>query len=213
MSSNGINYKIIKRNVKYPRLEIKENSLYLIVPFWFNDYDRIIEEKRCWIEKKLSRIEKIISENKDKLDKIILFGNTIDNKKLIESLQDEKIKKKTILIIKKKLRSLISGLVEEYSRKLDVSYNKVYIRKQETKWGSCSSRKNLSFNIKVAALPLYLIEFLVYHEVVHLIEMNHGKKFREILEKKFRDCKVLEEELKKYWVILDSNLFWRSLLR
>lgn len=58
-----------------------------------------------------------------------------------------------------------------------VSYNKISIKNQSTQWGSCSSKKNLNFNYRIVFLPPDLVDYIVVHEICHLIEMNHSERF------------------------------------
>ncbi len=59
----------------------------------------------------------------------------------------------------------------------DLSFNRVAIRDTKTRWGSCSSKKNLNFNYRLALLPSYLVDYIVVHELCHLKEMNHRESF------------------------------------
>lgn len=59
----------------------------------------------------------------------------------------------------------------------DLSFNRVAIRDTKTRWGSCSSKKNLNFNYRLALLPSYLVDYIVIHELCHLKEMNHKERF------------------------------------
>ncbi len=59
----------------------------------------------------------------------------------------------------------------------DFSFNRVAIRDTSSRWGSCSSKKNLNFNYRLALLPSHLIDYIVIHELCHLKEMNHKESF------------------------------------
>ncbi|MCL2651894.1 MAG: M48 family metallopeptidase [Candidatus Azobacteroides sp.] len=79
------------------------------------------------------------------------------------------------------------------------SYSSVKISKSKSRWGSCSSKKNISLSLYLMALPLYLIDYVVLHELCHTIEMNHGIKFWELLDKVCNGkAKTLRKELKTY---------------
>ena len=57
------------------------------------------------------------------------------------------------------------------------TYVQVRIKAQKTRWGSCSRKGNINFNYKIALLPLRLVDYIVVHELCHLRQMNHSKKF------------------------------------
>jgi predicted metal-dependent hydrolase len=70
----------------------------------------------------------------------------------------------------------------------------------KSRWGSCSSDGNLNFNIYLKYLPQTLIEYIVFHETTHLIEMSHNKKFWNIISTEYPDYKEKEDELFIYWL-------------
>ena len=73
------------------------------------------------------------------------------------------------------------ALVRE--RKPDLpAYNKVTIKDQRSRWASCSKNGNLNFNLLLASLPVDLIDYVIIHELAHLIELNHSKEFWKIVE-------------------------------
>ncbi|MCK5588706.1 MAG: M48 family metallopeptidase [Candidatus Pacebacteria bacterium] len=80
-------------------------------------------------------------------------------------------------------------------------YNKISIRNQKTRWGSCSSRKSLNFNYRIFLLSEDLMDYIIVHEICHLQEMNHSKSFWDLVEKKIPDYKKKRLELKKYYFI------------
>jgi len=76
------------------------------------------------------------------------------------------------------------------------SWNKVSIKRTRSRWGSCSRRGNLNFNYKILYLPPHLADYIVVHELCHLVELNHGRKFWELAEKGCPGWRVYRRELK-----------------
>lgn len=121
---------------------------------------------------------KIFSEEYDVIYSGNLRGVThISGKAIIysgiENFQILKIEQ----FLKNKLQQEIEILVKKYTEFLRVKYDKISIRKTKTRWGSCSSKGNLSFNLYLILLPYHIVEYVVVHEVCHLVEMNHSHKF------------------------------------
>lgn len=107
--------------------------------------------------------------------------------------------------LKKQLLNKIVSYLNKFSSELDIKYNSVFIRTQKTKWASCSSRSNLSFNIKIASLPEELIEYAVLHEAVHLKEDKHNKNFWKIVKAQYPDYKEKESLLAGFWFLIKRN--------
>jgi predicted metal-dependent hydrolase len=82
---------------------------------------------------------------------------------------------------------------------LDVELNNVFFRKMKTKWASCSSRRNLTVNMLMRCLPEHLLEYVVFHEIAHMIEKRHNDKFWKIVSKEFKNYEELEKGLFIYW--------------
>ncbi|MGB6012105.1 MAG: M48 family metallopeptidase, partial [Desulfobacterales bacterium] len=79
---------------------------------------------------------------------------------------------------------------------------RVFIRNQKTRWGSCSSKDNISLNVKLVRLPETLMDYIILHELVHTRVKNHGKKYYAALDRIVGDRKSLASELKQYSIIL-----------
>jgi len=80
--------------------------------------------------------------------------------------------------------------------------NKVFIKNQKSRWGSCSSKGNLNFNYKIIYLRPELADYLIVHELCHLGELNHSKKFWALVEKTIPNYVKINKELKKTFIKL-----------
>jgi hypothetical protein len=79
----------------------------------------------------------------------------------------------------KDLKEIVHSIVTDFQQELNLKVNNIYFRKMKTKWGSCSPRRNLTINTLLKYLPKTLIEYVIYHEMTHLIQKitttNSGK--------------------------------------
>jgi predicted metal-dependent hydrolase len=75
------------------------------------------------------------------------------------------------------VRELVTMLAEEEAEALGVSYRRIEVRGQRTRWGSCSSRGTLSFNWRLVLAPFEVLDYVVVHELCHLREANHSPRF------------------------------------
>jgi len=171
-----IDYSVVPRRIKYPRLELKTGSLILIVPKGFKNPEKLIDEHEDWIYEKISVIKESQERSKCK---------TLN----LERTEDE-------------LRAFIISKIDEYTHELNVKPNRVTLRKMKSKWGSCSSKKNMNFNKLLKYLPDEQIQYVVFHEMTHLKEKKHGKEFWDIISRTFNDYEEKEKDLMDYWFLI-----------
>jgi predicted metal-dependent hydrolase len=101
---------------------------------------------------------------------------------------------------------LITDMTERLSSQMGIGYRRIGIRGQRTRWGSCSRKKNLSFNWKLIMAPEPVIEYVIIHELLHLKEMNHSKKFWELVSRYCPGWREHKKWLKQHEPDLTSRL-------
>lgn len=89
--------------------------------------------------------------------------------------------------LKEATRTLVEARLKYFNQFYDFTYNRISIRNQKSRWGSCSRKKNLNFNYKIAALPPELADYIVVHELCHLGELNHSRSFWNLVAKVIPD--------------------------
>jgi predicted metal-dependent hydrolase len=129
--------------------------------------------KESWIKKHLARIAEY-EKQKQELNDLFL---SID---------------------KKESRKRIIARLRQLARQHKFKYNKVSVRNQRTRWGSCSSRGNISLNRKIVVLPPELADYVILHELVHTRVHNHSKKFWAELDKYVGDGRAKAAGLIEY---------------
>lgn len=157
-------------------MQVKWWELIVKAPFFTTKktIEGFIYKHSLWIEEKLE-----IHKNKKKLS-------------------DEDIKN-----LRKEAKKYIPDRVKFIANKYWLKYNKVRITSAKTRWWSCSSRKNLNFTYRLILTPIEVIDYVIVHELAHLKEMNHSKKFWLEVEKMMSDYKVHRKWLKKEWMNID----------
>lgn len=78
------------------------------------------------------------------------------------------------------------------------NYQRVTIKNQATRWGSCSKHGNLNFHYKVVLLPSILADYVLVHELCHLQELNHSVKFWNLVARTLPNYKLLKQQLRRY---------------
>lgn len=170
---NTINYEKIKYHVVYGKvknvyIQIKNGEVIVKAPkFITKKYiDIIVEQKRNWILKKLEESKDIAKERE--------YTNT-DIEKL-----------------KNKLEYIFPELIKQ----TNLVPNKIRIRNIKYAWGSCSSNKNITINLKLVDKSDEEIKYVVLHELCHLKYMNHSDKFWNLVEKYMPNYKAIRKKLK-----------------
>lgn len=108
---------------------------------------------------------------------------------------DEKLKQEPYC--RKRLQELLPGLFRKWEEILGVQCNKVTIRDTRSQWGSCSIRtKNISVSVWLGAFPEECIEYVVVHELAHLLEAGHNERFYGILDRHYPGWRFCREKLK-----------------
>nr|WP_263853980.1 M48 family metallopeptidase [Methanohalophilus profundi] len=97
---------------------------------------------------------------------------------------------------------MVENIVQRLQRELEVEVRDLTFRKMKRKWASCSSNKKLVFNRHMMYLPDNLIEFIVYHELLHLIEFKHNKRFWNLVEARYPQRQKYDLELAAYWHLI-----------
>ncbi len=145
----------------------------------------------------LSVVEKFIADKKQWVaDKILFFKRT--DRKAVRTFSC-----KDYLENKDKALALVTDRVRFYNQTLGYSFNKIFIKNQKTRWGSCSSKKNLNLNYKIVFLPEKHQDYIIVHEMCHLKEFNHSKKFWALVGETLPDYLEIKKELRKH------ELFYR----
>ena len=138
----------------------------------FNSALEFVNLKEPWIQEHLARIKQMESQRQ-----------SIDSSQIIDKVK-----------AKKKLTNRLKQLAVQYG----FTYNRVTIRNQKTRWGSCSSKNSISLNMKLVLLPDELVDYVILHELVHTRVHNHSKKFWGELDKYVLGGKGMAKRLRKY---------------
>lgn len=129
--------------------------------------------KRTWIRYQLNRISRLKAEFKAHRD----LAGDID-----------------IAKAKTKLRNRLADLAAKHG----FTYNKVFIKNQKTRWGSCTMKNNINLNIKLVRLPEQLMDYVLLHELVHTRIKNHQAEYWTELNKYVDNAPVLSRKLNRY---------------
>jgi predicted metal-dependent hydrolase len=165
---------------KYIRISVKPfQGVRVAVPYRvsFDNARQFAHSKRNWIKKHLDKMKQVEKEH-------------------------ETFSKHSTEINRAEARKKLVNQLSELSEKYGFRYNKVSVRNQKTRWGSCSSENNISLNMNLVRLPDEMIDYVLLHELVHTRIKNHTKAFWAELNKFVGDAKEMSKKMKKYGVFL-----------
>ena len=166
-------YKIVYSKRKTVSLKITDEGLVVHSPRGVSQsrLDEIVKKHEEWIEKTTQRVERERS----------FWG----------SMSDEEIEALRTLA-----REVLSKKTEFYSNIMGLKYGRITITGAKTRFGSCSSRGDISYSYRLMAYPDRAVDYVVVHELCHLVHMNHSKDFYALLAKILPDYKERRALLK-----------------
>ncbi|MDD4931162.1 MAG: M48 family metallopeptidase [Candidatus Colwellbacteria bacterium] len=135
--------------------------------------------------------EKFIREKSEWLFSKIDFFKQFQGRPVARYSQEDYLKYKDQALALTKKR------IEYFNKAHGFKFNKINIKNQKTRWGSCSRKGNLNFNYKIIFLPDRVQDYIVAHELCHLKEFNHSRKFWTLVSKLMPDYATIRNDLKK----------------
>ncbi len=139
----------------------------------------------------MGRIESFIQSNADWL---LLRLAEIAAKP--QTTRSPKHTAKEIAAYKRQARDLVKNRITELNKSYGFRFGAIAIRNQKSRWGSCSKRGNLNFNYRIALLPAEYADYIIVHELCHLKEFNHSKKFWDLVALAAPNYKQLRKNLR-----------------
>ena len=181
-----MNFIVIHSDRTTIALQIKNGELIVRAPFFtsYTTIERFVESQERWIQKQLAKAErqKALAEE-------------------IPTLSDEELRALT-----EEARRVFAERVAYYAPIVGVTYGRITVRHQGTRWGSCSAKGNLNFNCLLLLAPPEVLDCIVVHELCHRKEMNHSPRFYDEV---YRVCPDYDERhrwLKENGAALMSHL-------
>ncbi|MBO4879328.1 MAG: M48 family metallopeptidase [Clostridia bacterium] len=172
-----IEYTLIRSNRRTVGIQIRGTEVIVRAPLFMSQrrIDDFVRENEAWAERNLQKAEK--------------------QQRKAESLGP--LTEEELTELTARAKEYIPGRVAFYAPQVGVTVNRVTIRCQRTKWGSCSAAGNLNFNCLLMLCPPDVIDSVVVHELCHLIEMNHSDRFYQEVLRVFPDYKKHHAWLKR----------------
>ena len=178
--------EVIRSRRKTLSVEIRNGRLLVRAPLRVSgaEISRFLQEKQRWIDRHLARAMAQEEAAKD-----------------IPLLTEQEIRG-----LAEEAKKLIPDRAAYFARLMGVSYGRITIRCQRTRWGSCSSKGNLNFNCLLMLAPRDVLDSVIVHELCHRKHMNHSAAFYEEVLRILPDYKTCDRWLKKNGPLLIARL-------
>ena len=171
---------VIKSSRRTMSMEVRpDGSILVRAPFRASaeEIGNFVCSHKSWVEKQRIRIRKRAAE-------IRLADQNPLSPEDIRLLADQALRE-------------LPPRIAAYAGQMGVTYGRVTIRNQKTRWGSCSSKGNLNFNCLLMLTPREVQDYVIVHELSHRKEMNHSPKFWEVVEEVLPDYKKRRKWLRE----------------
>ena len=214
----------IRESARAKRLNLKlspQGKLEVVIPIGFDrrQIPDIIKTHERWIERTRTKlIDKPPLQSGESIPKTIQFLATTENWTIeytpanVVSIRISELPETIILwgnttneaLCRKALRSWLTTRAENFlgswlralSKDCNLPFNQISVRGQKTRWGSCSSDRNISLNYKLLFLPPQVTRYVLIHELCHTVHMNHSKEFWQLVQKNDPLYKQWDHDLK-----------------
>jgi len=204
----GQTYKIkhsLRKNMKRIILRVEKKNELLLSSSRISKKNllQFIDESQTWIfeqEVRLDRLQKNgnIFYYLNKKYKILHHDKKLElqDEFVLLNLNNKKIQEDNFY--KKQAKEYLPNRVEFWSLKMELEFNKLGFRLAKKRWGSCNSKKNISLNPYMMKLSLEMIDYIIVHELSHLVHLNHSKEFYKYIENYLPHYKTIEKEIKVF---------------
>ena len=215
--------KIIRSNRRTLSISIQKNGNVVVkAPLKMKDelINKFINQKQDWIAEKLMSVNTTLAKFDDIINynKVLIYGSKYQIK-LIESrkielsdslemffpkkIEPEKRLKYLKSWYKKFAKKVLQTRIEMLASKYNLKFQAFKINDTKGRWGSCNTRGLICINFRVVMLPPYIIDYILTHELCHLLEMNHSKNFWIHVLNFYPETKRAKTDLKEYGFLLD----------
>lgn len=192
-------YKVERKSVKYARLRITpQMEVRLTVPLYMPEEEvkRFLIERQIWIEKTLATVTARRKQAAEILavsaEEVLYLGEGIAPPVALNDTEA------LTNWYKQQAKRVFANRIAELSRKHQLPFQKLFVRDTRTKWGSCSSLKNIGLNWRLIKAPLWVLDYVILHELAHTIHMNHSQTYWNLVAKICPDYENAVTWLKNY---------------
>lgn len=223
----------VSRRARYAKLQIKPfGGLEVVIPPRFprNEVAGLVEKHASWVRQQIARQTRLresirlpqhlqlafdrsstpVVYSSDSLQFNLDLFDDPGAERIVISASDQPARIRQLRgWLRRRARASFPGLLKQLSIRTGLGFNKVSIRSQKTRWGSCSARGNINLNDQLLFLPAATVEYLMIHELCHTRHLNHSKAYWALVETHCPDYRQQDALLSSSrdrvpdWLLLD----------
>jgi len=220
---NNVEAYVIRKSIKniYLRICIPDGRIRISAPFKLSigEIKKFALSKIDWIKNQQNKIKNKIKVSPYKYvnnETHYYRGNPYPLKIVFNKFAFAELRNKEILLnippgsitedrkkvmekwYRNQLMILVPPLIKKWENILNVSVENFFIRRMKTRWGSCTPKsRRIRFNLELAKACPEILEYIVVHELIHLVEASHNSKFKALMDRFYPNWKYYRNELNK----------------
>jgi len=220
---NNVEAYVIRKSIKniYLRICIPDGRIRISAPFKLSigEIKKFALSKIDWIKNQQNKIKNKIKVSPYKYvnnETHYYRGNPYPLKIVFNKFAFAELRNKEILLnippgsitedrkkvmekwYRNQLMMLVPPLIKKWENILNVSVENFFIRRMKTRWGSCTPKsRRIRFNLELAKACPEILEYIVVHELIHLVEASHNSKFKALMDRFYPNWKYYRNELNK----------------
>jgi predicted metal-dependent hydrolase len=217
---SGAGLEVREREVRRPTIQVLPSGKVRVTVPPGTPVHSLNERNSAWIERKIGEIEAISRDRTGQEGRILLDGRfyQLEAGPSCGIQEGEGVVSYTTprdfkAFLKDRLRDDLLPRLEAQAGRMRLRVAGMTVREQRSRWASCSPGGRISVNLRVLALPPVIRDYLVVHELSHLLEPNHSRRYWKRVGEFFPDYRFAEEELRRYWILIERDGIWEVLKR
>lgn len=174
--------------------------------------NEFLNAKKSWIEANKKRILNI----RELFKNVINYNTCLILGREVPLVLDQNVKndfredviyaknvKALVKLIKKFAYEYINARLQQLSKQMGVKYNEFTLENTRKRWGMCSTKNDIKINFRAICLEKYQLDYILIHELAHLKEFNHSKKFWNVVKKHVPDYLIVKKQISNYAFLLE----------
>ncbi|WP_275039434.1 M48 family metallopeptidase [Halorubrum distributum] len=229
-TGDTVPYAVREREVEHPRLTLNPDGTLDVIAPEGTHTTSLVASQLDWIteeyKRQLKQLDQIRTKFGNLVDDFTLWGSSYQLRErngqyqihvdgdvvTVSTPSGRSMRSYLANQLKRAIKIAVQSLADIYCERIGVEFESISIRRQRTKWASCSAGSKLNFNIRCGFLPIRHLKYLVVHEVAHLKHQDHSDDFWSMVGSIIPKYTDLRRQLQGFWYAVHRNSTWQSII-